>query len=157
MNSLFTAIYTLFTPGIRITEDSDTRITESGDTRITDKFIDFYTDIGGRLYLGVAPQEATFPYCVYSGDRTTGLDFTDELRTFLISFDIFSKNNSSFEAGEILEDLKTMFDNCNLSVSGWNHLQFKRDSVTPNNDYSQVPPVVGYSVDYEVLLEQQRS
>jgi len=157
MNNLFTAIYTLFMPGIRISESGDTRITESGNTRITDKFLDFYDDIDGRLYLDVAPQQSTFPYCVYTGDRTTELDFSEEHRLFLIKFDIFSQNNSAFEAGEILENLKTMFDNCSLTVTGWRHLQFKRSMVHPNNDFTQTPPIQGYSVEYEVLLEKARS
>ena len=156
MNSLFTAIYTLFTPSTLITEAGDTRITEAGDTRITEKFIDFYNDIGGRLYLDVAPQAATFPYCVYTGDRINEMDFTDERRAFSIQFDIFTQNNSALSAGNILENLKTVFDNCVLSVSGWRHLQFKRDMINPNNDFSQVPPVVGYSIDYDVLLEKAK-
>jgi hypothetical protein len=136
MNSLFEAIYNHF---------SDT--TGSG----------FYNDVSGRFYHNVAPQGATFPYCVYfSVADVDELDFTDEREDFTLQFDIFSQNNSALEAGNLLESLKTMFDNCSLTVTGWRHLQFKRDMVNPNNDFSQVPPIQGYSVDYDVLLERQR-
>lgn len=118
----------------------------------------FYNDVSGRMYLNVAPQEATFPYCVYfSVSDLDELDFSDEHEDFLVQFNIFSKKNSSLEAGELLESLKTMFDNADLTVTGWRALQFQRDSVTPNNDFGQVPPVQGYSVGYDVLLEKRRS
>lgn len=118
----------------------------------------FYNDVSGRMYHILAPQQATFPYCVYfSVSDVDDLDFTDEHEDFLIQFNIFSQNNSALEAGTLLESLKTMFDNCSLTVTGWRHLQFQRDQVTPNNDTEQVPPIMGYSVDYNVLLEKERS
>ena len=137
MNSLFTAIYNRFSA-----------TTTSG----------FYNDISGRLYHNNAPQGATFPYCVYfSVDDDNEIDFTDEREDFLLQFNIFSQNNSASQAGTLLESLKTMFDNCSLTVTGWNHLQFLRDRVHPNNDFSQVPPIQGYSIEYNILLEKQRS
>ena len=118
----------------------------------------FYTAIGGRLYKDQAPQGATFPYCVYfSVSDVDELNFTDEQEDFLIQFNIFSLNNSATEAGTLLESLKTMFDNCNLTVTDWRHLKFQRDFVIPNNDFSQVTPIQGYSVQYNVLLEKERS
>ena len=118
----------------------------------------FYIDISGRMYHNVAPQGATFPYCVYfSVSDVDELNFTDEHEDFLIQFNIFSLNNSATEAGTLLESLKTMFDNCNLTVTDWRHLKFQRDFVIPNNDFSQVPPIQGYSVQYNVLLEKERS
>jgi len=137
MNSLFTALYNHFSA-----------TTGSG----------FYNDVSGRMYLNIAPQEATFPYCVYfSVSDVDDLDFSDEHEDFLIQFNIFSQNNSASEAGDLLESLKTMFDDASLTVTGWRHLEFQRSSVTPNNDFGQVPPIQGYSVDYDVLLEKERS
>ena len=137
MNSLFAAIYNQFSAS-----------TTTG----------FYNDISGRMYHNVVPQGATFPYCVYfSVSDVDELNFTDEHEDFLIQFNIFSLNNSATEAGTLLESLKTMFDNCNLTVTDWRHLKFQRDFVIPNNDFSQVPPIQGYSVQYNVLLEKERS
>ena len=118
----------------------------------------FYNDLSGRMYLNNAPQEATFPYCVYfSVSDIDELDFGEEREDFLLQFDIFSQNNSALEAGDLLESLKTMFDNCSLTVTGWRHLQFQRGNIYPNNDLTQVPPIQGYSVEYDVLLEKSRS
>jgi len=137
MNALFAAIYNQFAA-----------TTGSG----------FYNEVSGRMYHNVAPQGATFPYAVYfSVSDVDDLDFTDEREDFLIQFNIFSQNNSAIEAGTLLESLKTMFDNCNLNVTDWRHIRFQRDFVIPNNDFSQVPPIQGYSVQYNALLEKQRS
>ena len=136
MNSLFKAIWNRFAT-----------TTGSG----------FYNDISGRMYHNKASQGATFPYCVYfSVSDIDDLDFTEEHEDFLIQFNIFSQNNSAVEAGDLLETLKTMFDNCSLTVTGWRHLQFQRSLVMPNNDFGQVPPVHGYSIEYDVLLEKAR-
>lgn len=137
MNSLFKAILNRFAT-----------TTSSG----------FYNDISGRLRLNKAKQGEIFPYCVFfSVSDIDDLDFTEEHEDFLIQFNIFSQNNSAVEAGDLLETLKTMFDNCSLTVTDWRHLQFKRSLVMPNNDFSQVPPIHGYSIEYEVLLEKERS
>ena len=136
MNSLFQGIYNHFSAN-----------TTTG----------FYNDVSGRMYLGQAPQGAVFPYCVYfSVSDIDELDFSEEREDFLLQFNIFSQNNSALEAGNLLESLKTMFDNCSLTVTGWRHLQFKRSMVHPNSDFTQVPPIQGYSIDYDVLLEKER-
>ena len=137
MNSLFQAMYNHFS-----------NTTTSG----------FYNDVSGRMYLNKAQQGASFPYCVYfSVADIDELDFTDEREDFTLQFDIYSQNNSALEAGNLLESLKTMFDNCSLTVTGWNHLQFRRGNIYPNNDLTQDPSIMGYSVEYSVLLEKLRT
>lgn len=110
------------------------------------------------MYLNVAPQEATFPYCVYfSVADDNDPHFTDDHEDFEIQFNIFTQDNSALVAGQLLESLKTMFDSSNFSVTGWNLLRFQRIMTLPNNDFTQVPPISGYSVMYDVLLEKQRN
>ena len=136
MNSLFQAIYNKFNA-----------TTSHGA----------YTNIDGRFYLNNAPQNTTFPYVVYfSVSDINDLDFTEEHEDFLIQFNIFSQNNSAIEAGQILTNFKSLFDNCSLTVTGWRHLQFQRSLVMPNNDFGQVPPIHGFSIEYDVLLEKAR-
>ena len=109
------------------------------------------------MYLNIAPQEATFPYCVYfqvTDDHE--MNFSDDQEEFEIQFNIFTKDFDATEAGTLLESLKTMFDFCVLNVVGWSHLNFQRTMVLTNNDFTQVPPINGYSVMYDVLLERQR-
>lgn len=136
MNALFKAIWDRFAT-----------TTDSG----------FYNDISGRMYHNVAPQGASFPYCVFfSIADTNELDFGEEREDFLIQFNIFSKKNSAIEAGNLLESLKTMFDNCDLTVTNWRHVNFQRDFVIPNNDFTQDTPIQGYSVQYNALIEKTR-
>jgi len=138
MNSLFQAIWNKFSAN-----------TTTG----------FYKDISGKMYLDSAPQGTQFPYCTYfSVDGQTEYDFSDENVDFLLQFDIFTQSNSSIQAGQLLESLKTMFDDCSLTVTGWRHLDFKRiDPGIALNDNSQEPPIKRYKVEYEVLLEKGRS
>ncbi len=117
-----------------------------------------YTSIAGRFFHNVAPQESTFPYVVYfSVTDVDELNFTDEIEDFIIQFNIFSENNSSLEKGQILENFKSLWDNCNLTVTDWRHIQFQRSLVLENNDFTQAPPIQGYSVQYDVLIEKQRA
>jgi len=137
MNALYAAVYNRFAT-----------TTGSG----------FYNDVSGRMYHNIAPQQATFPYCVYfSVSDLDDLDFSDEQEDILLQFNVYSQNNSALEAGNLLESLKTMYDDCSLTVTGWRHLGFQRNTVYPNNDTAQVPPIQGYSVEYDVLLEKERS
>jgi len=136
MNSLFSAIYNHFSA-----------TTGSG----------FYNDISGRMRLNKAEQGDSFPYCVYfSVSDLDEVDFSDEREDLLLQFNIFSQNNSALEAGTLLESLKTMFDDCSLTVTGWRHLEFSRGQTYQNNDFTQEPYIHGYSVEYNVLLEKER-
>ncbi len=117
-----------------------------------------YTSVGGRFYLNVAPQGATFPYVVFfSVADANEYDTSDETEDITIQFNIFSQNNSVLEAGQILTNLKSLFDNCSLTVTNWRHLEMRRRNTYPNNDYEQSPPIVGYSVEYDILIEKTRS
>jgi len=118
---------------------------------------DLYVAVGGRFYLNHAPQNATLPYCIFSSISSIHeIDFGEEREDTLIQFDIFSENNSADEAGDILGYLKTLMDDCALTVTGWRHVTFSRGNVYPNNDFSQVPPVHGYSVEYNVMIEKTK-
>jgi hypothetical protein len=52
--------------------------------------------------------------------------------------------------------LKSLFDVCSLTVTDWRHIVFKRGNTYPNNDFDRDPPINGYSVEYEVIIEKAR-
>lgn len=117
----------------------------------------FYDTISGRLYYNKAVQSADFPYCVYSlVSNVNELGFSDEHEDFLVQFNLFSQNNSAQEVGNMLLYLQEVYDDCDLTVTGWRDLYMKRNGVFPNSDITQVPPIMGYTVQYEVLLERAR-
>lgn len=134
MNALFAGIYSKFT---------------------TNNTHAFYTSIGGRLYHKKAPQSAAFPYCVFSmSAHDHDWDFSNDIELISIQFNIFSQNNSASEAGTILSNLYSLFDNCALTASGYTHVYMQRNFTAENNYLDEVPPVFGYSVEYEVMLRK---
>ena len=135
MNVLFTGIYTLF---------------NAGNT--------FKTAVGGRLYLTVAPQGATYPYAVYQMlGRNYDPDFAEEIEDIDIQFSVFSQNRSATEAGTVLGTLLSLYDYCDLTVTGYRHLSMERGFVWPNNDVTVDPPIHGYTIQYQLLLQKARS
>lgn len=133
MKTLFTGIYSLF-------------VAEPANA--------FYTAIGGRLYLGEAPQGATYPYCVYSmPSNVPEYYFSGErLEEFLIQFSIFDKDGSASDIGTLFENLKTLFDDCTVTVAGYTCLIFERSLARlirhPADNVWQ------HTVQYEVTLEK---
>lgn len=119
----------------------------------------FYISMNGRLFPFVVDQEWPFPYSVFmnAGD-TTDQDFTDTTEDVTIQFDVYTRNSSNVQASNLIEELKSMFDGAPLNVAGWNLLSWTRtNTATPKNDFTQVPPIQGYYVEYEALLEKQRT
>ena len=116
-----------------------------------------YTNVGGRFYLNHAPQGATLPYIVYwQVADIADQDFGEEQEDFTIQFDIFSQNNSATEAGTILGNVKSLLDDCALTVTGWRHVTFSRGNTYPNNDFTETPPIHGFSIEYEVMIEKTK-
>ena len=116
-----------------------------------------YTNVEGRFYYGKAPQSATFPYIVFFDVADVNeVDFTDEREDLTLQFNIFSQNNSPTQAETILTGLRSLFDDCSLTVTDWRHLYMQRQNTYPNNDYAQVPPVHGFSIEYDVLIEKAK-
>lgn len=136
MNELFTSIYNKY--------NSDT---SHGA----------YTNVSGKFYLNYVPQGTSPPFIVYfSVSDINEVDFGEERQDFTIQFNLFSQNYSATEAGTILGNLKSLFDDCSLTVTDWRHITFSRGNTYPNNDFSQDPPVHGYSVEYEVMIEKTK-
>lgn len=88
--------------------------------------------IGTRMYKGYAPDEAAYPYIVYFVvDGYSDDTFTEKLDNITVQFSIFSDNTSSTEAEDIYADLKTLYDDTTLTVSGETVLCMIRTNTTP--------------------------
>jgi len=77
------------------------------------------SDVGGRLFLDQAPDGCEYPYVVYqivSGvpDKT----FTEVYTDTLIQFSLFSSSSSVLEIATMYADLKTLLDECSLTITG---------------------------------------
>lgn len=115
------------------------------------------TDVGGRIYLeDQAPQKAQFPYVVYfvvscTPERT----FTERYTNTLIQFSLFSASGGATEIATMYNDLKTLFDECSLTITS-NSLVWMREAniTTMLNDVTTVDglqTVKHWACDYEVL------
>lgn len=116
----------------------------------------FSTGIGGRFYLGKAPQSAVMPYCVFqtvSGvpDNT----FTEDLQNRVVQFTLYDNDPSS--ASGILDDyanLRTVFDDCKLTVTGYMHLTMDWESeIGPEPDITD-PATWQLVCEYRILTEK---
>ena len=114
--------------------------------------------IGTRLYKGRAPANATYPYIVYmtisdNPDYTFSEDFED----VVIQFSIFSSTSSSTEAEDIYTDLKTLYDECTMSITGQTLVWMVRQNailmVEDHTTKSGTIQAWHYAVDYRIIVK----
>lgn len=114
------------------------------------------TDVGGRIYADEAPQGVQCPYVVYFvvssvPDRT----FTERYANTLIQFSLFSSSGGVTEIATMYNDLKTLFDECSLTITS-NTLVWMREQnlTTMINEVTTVDglqTVKHWACDYEIL------
>lgn len=113
-----------------------------------------YTDIGGRLFKSEAPEGAEFPYVVYfvvndipeyPGGKT--------IEQFLIQFSLFSSASSTTEIEDMLTHLRTLYDDCSLTITDNTLIYFIRGNLTTMRDEITTPAgtvgVFHYVQEYE--------
>jgi hypothetical protein len=112
----------------------------------------FYASTHGHLYKGRAPQEAQRPYATYNIiSNVPDYNFTSNLETTRIQFDLYSDKESSSEIEDMFTYLKGMFDWCTLPLSGNLHVYMKRILANLVRDPSD--DGWHYIVDYEIMTE----
>ena len=75
--------------------------------------------VGGRIYLDEAPEGTEFPYVVFFVvSAVPEKTFTEEYADSLIQFSLFSTSQSAAEITAMYADLKSLFDECSLTLSG---------------------------------------
>jgi len=105
------------------------------------------------LYLNDAPQEITFPYIVYFLISTTPQDtFNTYSEDITIQFSIFSNTRSTEEVNNIFELLKTCYDYATLAVTGYSHIEMRRQE----SNLLREPDDAAwhYQCDYRVLIQK---
>lgn len=113
-------------------------------------------DVGGRVYLDRAGKGAVFPYVVFfivsgSPEKT----FTEHYANTLIQFSLFSTSESAAEITDMYADLKTLFDECSLTITGSSLVWMKEQNLTTMvediTDTQAGEAVKHWAVDFEVL------
>lgn len=88
------------------------------------------TYIGGRFYEDEAPDDTTYPYVVYSvvsayTDNTFGGKYED----VMIQFSIYSTANGTTEIKTAYGYLKSLYDECALTVTGETMVWMRRTNL----------------------------
>ena len=113
--------------------------------------------IGTRLYKGRAPDDATYPYIVFMiVSNMPEKTFSEDFETTVIQFSIFSSTSGSTEAENIYTDLKTLYDECAMTVTGstWFYWMKRLNATLMVEDHTVKAGTIQvwhYAVDYEIM------
>jgi len=124
----------------------------------------FNTAIGGRLYKTIADEDAVYPYSVFKvvNDRPE-YTFKNTFEDVIIQFSLFSASNSSSEVEDLFTYLKTVYDDCALTLTGssliWMvrqnaNLILEEHTVKPSSGGESIIWVWAYHVDYNIVFER---
>ncbi len=125
-------------------------------TRITTGPSALYSDVGGRVYLDRAPQGAEFPYIVFFiVSDVPEKTFTEDYEDILIQFSLFSSSEGAAEITDMYADLKALFDECALTITGSTLVWMKRSNLTTMVEEITTPEgttaVKHWAVDFSIL------
>ena len=116
-----------------------------------------YLALGGRLYLGQAPQSATVPYCIYTMvSQVAGWTFTNAEETFRVQFSVWSQSASAVEALDAAAALWALFDDCALTVTGYRHVYMQRELSVLLREDAGDEIWWHHATDYRIMLEKSR-
>jgi len=89
-------------------------------------------DLAGRIFLDEAPEGAEFPYCVFRiVSDVPEYPSNHTLEDLLLQFSLYSISASAVEIGDLLTHLRSLFDDCSLTISGNTLVYFIRGNLTP--------------------------
>jgi uncharacterized membrane protein (GlpM family) len=113
------------------------------------------TAIGGRMYLDQAPDKPTFPYVVFFiVSSVPEKTFTEDMSETLIQFSIYSASSSATEISAIYAALKTLYDECSLTITGSSLVWMKETNlVTMTEDMTTATGTTTlkhWAIDFEV-------
>lgn len=116
------------------------------------------TAAGGRIFLDQAPENSEFPYIVFFVVSGVPADtFTDAITETVIQFSIFSTSLSVVEMTGIYANLRSLFDDCSLSITGDTHLWMEWQNLTTMVEDLTTPSgtsmVRHWAVDYSILVK----
>ena len=110
------------------------------------------TTIGGRMFKGRAPEGTSYPYVVFFPVTDVQIDtFKDKLDEVLIQFSLFSSLSSTTEIEGMYESLKSIYDDCSLTITSATLCLMHRLNMQPMTEEHTTPEgfaeVWHYAVD----------
>ena len=115
---------------------------------------DFNTAVGSRCYFGYAPQDTACPYAVYNLDSlvpTFNFDSTTYEEAIVV-FNVFSDKESHAEITTLYGYLDALFDNSDITVSGYSRVKCQREFAYLSSDIEE--GVWQYDVQYRIILRK---
>ena len=114
--------------------------------------------VGGRIFEGEAPEGTEYPYVIISIVTDSQADtFKDSLEDINIQFSLYSISKGLTEVTGLFANLKTLFDNAVLTITGNYHILISRQALTTMFDDITTPEgTVGlrhWAVDYWIITE----
>ncbi|MDD5226811.1 MAG: DUF3168 domain-containing protein [Candidatus Omnitrophica bacterium] len=116
------------------------------------------SDVGGRIYLDQAPEGVEFPYVVFQvvSDVPNNV-FNKTGENVLIQFSLFSSSEGAAEITDMYADLKTLFDDATLTITGSTCINMARvNTVTMVEDITTTEgaqAVKHWAVDYLITTQ----
>jgi hypothetical protein len=117
------------------------------------------SDVNGRVFLDRAPDGCEFPYIVFFVvSSVPDWQFSERFEDTLIQFSLFSSSESAVEITTMLKDLKSLFDDCSLTITGDTLIWFRRQNITTMVE--EITTATGtqtikhYAVDYEAKVQE---
>ncbi len=116
------------------------------------------TAIGGRLFMRLAPDGTDYPYAVYLVVSAVPDDtFAKNGEEVLVQFSVFSVASSPGEIQDIVTNLRALYDDCILTITGNVLVWMKWEQTTSAIEEYATPDgtttVWAYHVDYRVLTQ----
>lgn len=97
-------------------------------------------DIGGRLFKHEAPEGAEYPYAVYMVvSNTPEYPGGKTIEKYLVQFSLFSAASGSTEVEDMLTHLRTLYDDCTLTIIGNTSIYFVRGNFSPMREEHTTP------------------
>lgn len=103
-----------------------------------------YTALSGKLYPGKAPEGTILPYGIFVSSELPEYTFTSILEDVTVHFDLYHLEHDGVR--DLYDNLKALYDNCTLSVTGYNFLKFERMSADMIPDEFYYRQMVEYRV-----------
>ena len=116
----------------------------------------FETAINGRLFEEVIPDNTEYPCCVYSiVSDTPEYPGGHTLEDITIQFSIYSSSGSASEVKDILTKLRTVYDDCSLTLSDESLVYFIREGFNSMIETIETPEgnitLRHYAQDYNIM------
>ncbi|MFA6100452.1 MAG: DUF3168 domain-containing protein [Patescibacteria group bacterium] len=118
----------------------------------------FSNDVGGRIFVDQAPANAEFPYAVINIVSDVPENVFAKLgESVMVQFSLFSTSTSLVEITGMFNDLKALFDDCSLTITGYTLSWCRRSNLTTMAEDITTPEGTSlcrhWAVDYEIDIE----